>query len=224
VLKRSGNISAFKQQRLFTILNAATAEGREAATVLIPAHPRESEPYDSYRRILAICYEVVLGRDPSKGLHNFHALMALRWMTGWSLPRIIQAQIDRQPDKSVRAVIRETLELIEGQVRFQVARMFSCYNSLLVYAFEQNGFVELASSIPGIPLFLEVGASDQTMISFMAIGLSRVTAMKLNDAAADKNMDIATARTWLRSQSLDSLGLSPLLVQEVSDALSVQPK
>ena len=63
--------------------------------------------------ILALCYEILLGIDPSRNLHNFHAMMALRWMNGWSLPRIIQAQIDHKPDSSIRKVIRETLDLIE---------------------------------------------------------------------------------------------------------------
>ncbi|MFT3986472.1 hypothetical protein [Aestuariivirga sp.] len=104
----------------------------------------------------------VLGRD------RIHALIAGRWMKGWSLPRIIQAQIDRNPQTNVRTTIRNTLELIENQVRFQVARMFGCYTNLLVYALDQAGHLDLVESIPGLPLFLEVGASDQTMISFMS--------------------------------------------------------
>jgi hypothetical protein len=75
--------------------------------------------------------------------------------------------------------------------------------------------IELASSIPALPLYLEVGASDKTMISFISLGLSRVTAMKLNDLSARKDLDMAAALQWLKTRPLDTLGLSPLLLAEV---------
>jgi hypothetical protein len=222
ILKRSGDVSAYKQQKLYDNLFKAAGESREAALRLIPAHPRESGAYSSHAMILALCYEILLGIDPARNLHKFHAMMALRWMNGWSLPRIIQAQIDYKPGSNIRKVIRETLELIETQVRFHVARMFGCYANLLVYALDQAGHGDLVESIPGLPLFLEVGASDQTMISFMAMGLSRATSTRLNELASNKNMDVAAARQWLARQPLDDLGVSPLLRREIGQALSTR--
>lgn len=222
ILKRSGNVSAYKQQRLYDTIFEEVRQSRESALRFIPAHPRESDAFNSHAMILALCYEILLGIDPSKNLHRFHALVAGRWMKGWSLPQIIQAQIDRNPQTNARTTIRKTLELIENQVRFQVARMFGCYTNLLVYALDQAGHLDLAESIPGLPLFLEVGASDQTMISFMSLGLSRVTAMRLNEVASDKNMDVAAARRWLASQPIESLGISSLLLREIDQALSAR--
>jgi hypothetical protein len=70
-----------------------------------------------------------------------------------------------------------------------------------------------------LPLYLEVGASDKTMISFVSLGLSRVTAMKLNDLSARKDLDAAGALNWLRRRPLATLGLSPLLLAEVNQIL-----
>lgn len=53
------------------------------------------------------------------------------------------------------------------------------------------------------------------MISFISLGLSRITAMKLNDLAVRKDMNPAQAKDWLSSRKLDQLGLSPLLQEEV---------
>jgi hypothetical protein len=73
----------------------------------------------------------------------------------------------------------------------------------------------MVSSIPSLPLYLEIGASDKTMISFISLGLSRVTAMKLNEMSARKDLDAASAIQWLRTRPLEALGLSPLLLAEV---------
>ena len=149
--------------------------------------------------------------------------MALKWMRGLPLPQIIDEQIRRDTrGKDQRAIIRETLELIEGKIRFQAVRLFGCYNALLRHALVVDHFEDLASSIPSLPLYLEVGASDKTMISFIALGLSRVTAMRLNDLSARKDLDTAGTLQWLRSRQLDQLGLSPLLLDELRSMLAVK--
>lgn len=215
ILRRTPNISAHKQQRLFDRIEATIGHGVDAAKSLIPRHPRESEAFQSYADILELCHEIILGIDTSKGLHRFHALMALKWMRGLPLPQIIEEQIKRESQKAPRTIIRNTLDLIETEIRFQAVRLFGCYSALLVYALDSAGMVDLVASIPSLPLYLEVGASDKTMISFISLGLSRVTAMKLNELSARKDLDVAAALQWLRTRPLESLGLSPLLLTEV---------
>ncbi|CDX20220.1 DEAD/DEAH box helicase domain protein [Mesorhizobium plurifarium] len=215
VLRRTPSISAHKQQRLYDRLNAKIAQGADVARTLIPLHPRESEAFHSYANILELCHEIILGIDTSKNLHRFHALIARRWMLGVPLPQIIDEQISRNASKPVRTTIRSTLDLIEGDIRFQAVRLFGCYSALLVYALDSAGLVDMASSIPSLPLYLEIGASDKTMISFISLGLSRVTAMKLNEMSARKDLDKTGALRWLRTRPLEALGLSPLLLAEV---------
>lgn len=215
VLRRTPNISAHKQQRLYDRLSAKIALGSDVARTLIPLHPRESEAYQSYADILELCYEIILGIDTSKNLHRFHALIALRWMLGLSLPQIIDMQIARNASKPVRHTIRNTLNLIERDIRFQAVRLFGCYSALLVHALESAGLVDMVSSIPSLPLYLEIGASDKTMISFISLGLSRVTAMKLNEMSSRKDLNPASALQWLQTRPLEALGLSPLLLAEV---------
>lgn len=49
----------------------------------------------------------------------------------------------------------------------------------------------------------------------MGLGLSRVAAAILNDAAVNKNMTIAEVRAWLKDATLDAYELSPLLIEEI---------
>lgn len=67
--------------------------------------------------------------NTSKNLHRFHALIARRWMLGLPLPQIIDEQISRNAAKPVRTTIRNTLDLIEGDIRFQAVRLFGCYSA-----------------------------------------------------------------------------------------------
>lgn len=215
VIRNTPNISAHKQQRLFEEISKTTTQGRAAARDLIPKHPRESDAFDSYATILERCHRIIFCLDTSKNLHRFYALLAVWWMQGLPFPVIVQRQVDRKPDAAIRTTIRKTLDLIETEIRFQAVRLFGCYISLLIYALEQAGLQDLVSSIPSVPVYLEIGASDKTMISFISLGLSRVAAMKLNEISLNKNMDEKEALAWLRSRASESLGLSPLLIKEV---------
>lgn len=77
-------------------------------------------------------------------------------------------------------------------IRFEVVRLMPCRCAVLVQVFEEIGFPDLSKSVPPLPLYLEVGASERSMISFIGLGLSRVTAAILNDAA-NKGMTVSAS-------------------------------
>lgn len=219
VVRQSPNLSPHRQQSLHTTLLAAAGSAKATARSLIPAHPRESGAYDSYSAILKQCNTYLLGLPVTDRRHTYHALMAVFWMSGNPLPQIIDNAIGHKKEQNTRRVIRDTLDTIEKVIRFEVVRLMSCYCAVLVRVFEEIGFPELSTSVPPLPLYLEVGASDRSMISFMGLGLSRVTAAILNDATANKGMTIPEARTWLRSAPLERYELSPLLIEEIRRAV-----
>lgn len=215
VVRQSPNLSPHRQQSLHAALLARAGAEKASVRTLIPAHPRESGAYASYSSLLRLCHTHLLGLPESHGSHRYHALMAVFWMSGDPLPRIIDNAINYDKKKSSRAVIRNTLETIEKVIRFEVVRLMSCYCAVLLQVLDEIGLPEMAGSVPPISLYLEVGASDRSMISFMGLGLSRVAAAILNDAAVNKNMTIAEARAWLKEATLDAYELSPLLVDEI---------
>jgi hypothetical protein len=149
-------------------------------------------------------------------------------MLGWSVPRIINHQIRRERKKGkipdTRKIIRDTLQVIEEAVRFQTIRLFGCYNAILEFALSEVGATELTKQIPDVALFLEIGASNQTMVSLISLGLSRTVSIKLNGSRSefDPELNLEEALEWLRAQSdnLESLGLSELQTSEVKEILS----
>ncbi|WP_082458135.1 recombinase family protein [Sphingomonas sp. Leaf10] len=131
------------------------------------------------------------------------------------LPQIIDSAINQKRQQNTRRVIRDTLDTIEKVIRFEVVRLISCYCAVLSRVFDEIGYPELSKSIPTLALYLEVGASDRSMISFMSLGLSRVTAAILNDAAVNKSMTASEAQAWLKNAQLEAYNLSPILVKEI---------
>lgn len=219
VIRRSPTISAHKQQALYQRLLARARVSRRAALQLLPRHPREGGAYESYSAILQTCLMIIAGRGPDSRYHRFLAFLALRWMRGDSLPRIIQNRIDRQPRDDRRLVVRKTLELVEREVRYNCVRMFACYNAVLAQVYDDLSMTESLKRLPPVPLFLEVGASDRTTINLMALGLSRVAALRLTLVAPGRNLDIGALLVWLREGDWASARLSPLLAGEVEEIL-----
>jgi len=215
VVRQSPNLSPHRQQSLHATLLAAAGSNRASARRLIPAHPRETGAYASYSAILQKCNTDLLGLPATDRRYTYQALMAMFWMGGRPLPQIVDSAIEYKKGRNTRLVIRDTLDTIEKVIRFEVVRLMSCYCAVLVRVFDEIGFRELSESVPPLPLYLEVGASDRSMISFMGLGLSRVTAAILNDATANKGMTVPEARSWLRNASLEAYELSPLLIEEI---------
>lgn len=225
VIRQSPNISAHKQQRLYDALaRYFTSMPEKAAERLVPKRPGQDGDYASYKAILKICYRIILRHRPGSGFHRFAALLALWWMQGRPLPQIVENQLSRKPtddERERRRLVRETLKLVEREVRYECVRLFGCYSMILRQVLGDIGRHDLLRDIPDLPLFLEVGASDRTTISLMSIGLSRMVAGKVAIHAPSGNLDVEAVRNWLRFRPLNTLGLSPALQAEVRDRLAL---
>lgn len=222
VLRKSPNISAHKQQRLYTVLKRKASGSYAAAVSLIPKHPQEQGAYDSYVGMFLLCHRIILGLKRTSGFHRFIALVALWWMEGYPLPRIVQNQLDSEfnKGKNPHYVVRETLKLVENEVRYQCVRLTACYIGILEQVFIDLDMKDLTAPLPALPLFLEIGASDRTMVSLMSLGLSRIAAVALSPLAPNRSLDVEATARWLRTLPADMLRLSPLIRQEITALIS----
>jgi hypothetical protein len=102
-------------------------------------------------------------------------------------------------------------------------RVFTTYNALLELAYAREGLEEGIGTISAIPLYLELGASELTMISFIELGMSRPTAVELTRRANVRDLTTQLALQWLQQQPLAELRLSPAMLEEVSRVLDRHP-
>ena len=215
VLIASPTVAAYRQQRLYAFLLATLKrDGERALADLMPLHPKEFGARQSLAAVFKICHEQILGLFTDR-LHFRFAAIAQAWMNGDSMPEIINTNATYNPDKAIASVIRGTLNDIEQEVRFKYFRLTSCYLTLLDHALRECGMEQFTTSIPALPLFLEVGASSRTMISLMSLGLSRVTASRLSEETLNKDLEPFSARQWLGDLDLNKVDISRILADDV---------
>ena len=64
-------------------------------------------------------------------------------------------------------------------------------------------------------LMLSFGASAQTQLSLMSLGLSRTSAILISELIADDKLDEEACLRWLEDRDLAILDLPVLVVQEI---------
>lgn len=216
-LLSSPTVSVHRQQSLYDRLKASLK--RRGPAYIIPKHPRDGQAYNSYLAAIRRCHVEILKYPASDNSDRYYAQIALRWMRGDPLPRIIDAsynyKVERGQSPNYPTVIRNTLSEIESDLRFKYVRLFSCYNAVLDLLLRNEGMDELVASIPAVPMYLEVGACSTTMISFMGLGLSRFTAGKLSVLPRQQDMTQASAKAWIKRQNLDTLELPQASIKEI---------
>ncbi|MBA4087554.1 MAG: hypothetical protein C0491_07105 [Novosphingobium sp.] len=232
-LGENPTISPHRQQRLYAKLIRDVP--KKGVDYYMPPHPAgewkkvQSKLINVYRRL-----QVELDGQPRGDAYKRWATLSLQWMRGQGLPDLIQYAIDqderrvtvgqaagrRLRSRSRASIIRDILKDVERELRFKFVKQMGCYNSVLREVLLQIGEHRAAAHIPAIPLFLEVGASSETMLSLIDLGLSRISARLLQQRAANYSMDRETALAWLRRQDFRAIDLPIIVQQEIAPLLT----
>jgi len=116
----------------------------------------------------------------------------------------------------INDLIRELFDEVENRLRFKYVKYMKIYSDVLgAILIEQNRTADLAS-IPPIHLFLEYGAASLTLINFIALGLSRSSAILLKAMRGLRdNLSIAQCQEVIDSISLDSVNLPAICSSEI---------
>lgn len=221
LLEKNITISPYRQQAMLDYLfKKIEKEGPER---FIPLHPSMDwkKTHESMWRMfkrIHTNFERLPGKNKS---HFYFAPLALRWMRGDSLRRLIddayeyrKKQSKREP--SIATIIRNVMQNIEQDLRFRYVKYTSCYIDLLKHVLIETGNEDYIESIPTIPLFLELGACSKTMVSFIGVGLSRTTAGILASKTVNKDMGSKEALSWIMKQNLEGIGVPVICIKEIN--------
>jgi superfamily II DNA/RNA helicase len=216
-LDASPQISGYRQSQLYEYMVSKINE--KGPDYLIPVHPSSpwSEALNKLRPVFARVHKYL--ELKSGNSHKYWAPLALRWMRGDPLPKIIDDAIGYHKkqgrSKSNRTVIRDVLTDIESDLRFRYVNLLGCYIAVLKQALIDTAHPEHVERIPSLTLYLELGAASKTMIHLGSLGLSRHTASLVAGMTINKDMDDAEARAYLRRFNPESAGFSPYMVSEI---------
>jgi superfamily II DNA/RNA helicase len=149
--------------------------------VWMPLLPHESNSNIRMREIFQLV-NVTL-RKIENNSFRYHAMLASKWIHDVTLKRIIEEAIayQRQNNQfvSVRQTIFDLMEDLEKEIRFQYVKHTRAFSDVLSVVLRRAGYHDLAVGLKPLHLFLECGASNRTVLSLIALGLSRTTALLL---------------------------------------------
>lgn len=220
IILKNPAVSPIAQQKLLQFFKECDEEIEQ----YVPLLPESDEALDQYCRIVEKISGFLSG-DPAAITYP-HALLVVEWMRGYSLSRIINRNWKywKEKNKNLQTVIRDTMRDIEEYARFKFVKYSSCYIDILKYFLECNGYEEIVKDIPELSLWLEFGVSQGTQISLMSLGLTRTSAIAISEYIVDTDLTPKQCIEWLKEHNLDSLDLSPIVITEIYNILSVNAK
>jgi hypothetical protein len=212
IVNRNPGISPFAMQNLLTYFQNRTKPIEE----LLPVLPESEDAVQNFNNIFArINAHIAPVFSPSSRTFSL-AILVVDWMCGLPLARIIGSRIayfekkGRQYD--LATTIRTVMDDVEQVARFLAPRYLSCYIDVLRHHLKTVERADLADQVPDVNVWLEFGASQQTQLSMMGLGLSRTTAIALSEFIVDDSLSEDEVLQRISSLSLESLNL-PLAIQ-----------
>ena len=210
IAEKNSNVSVYRQQEMLEYLVRRIKERGPA--YLGPVHPLSSDAYGSLLRVLKrihIYFEKLPTADRS---HIYFASLAVRWMDGTSYGELISKAYAfakgkaKRGNPSIATVIRKVFEDVETDLRFRYVKYTKCYGDLLGCALLETGFDDWIPRIPALPFYLEMGASSETMLTILALGISRGSATILAERAPRPDMTKESLLRWMQqSRIVDTL-------------------
>ena len=219
VLRHQG-ISPIAQQKLFSYFKGY----RKDLQQLIPLMPEDTNAVDNYNKVINRIQRHIEGEAFSK--YNFYkAMLVVKWMRGYTLARIISENekyfsSDKSKNKKkLPAIIRDTMRDVEEYVRFLFVKQSACYVDILSYYLSSINS-ELVSQVPSLNVWLEFGASQDTQIALMNLGMSRTSAIALSEYIAADNYDMKKCIEWIKATDIELLDLSLIIKEEIKQIIN----
>jgi hypothetical protein len=219
VIERNPGINPLRMQQLLDYF-VASDNPPEKFLPLQPGHT------DAAKNLTAIFTRTsqYLGSDLGEGGRAFHlAILVTSWMRGHPIAQIISEQLKRtksERDSEVAATIRGVLEEIEQKARYEAPKFLACYADVLAFFLKEKGHEELLTGLEGFNVWLELGVSQQTQVSLIAIGLSRTAAIALSEFIVEDNLDESQCMARLQELDLEALDVPKLVRREVHSLLT----
>lgn len=214
IIERNPGISPIAQQELLEYFENYKKDIRN----LVPVYPEDENSQIEYVSLIARIGKTLAYFPPK--LSMYRSILILNWIKGQPLSKLIRDSIyyykRKEVKKSIDAVCREVMAEIEDFARFRFVKESSCYIDILRYFLTQKEEFELLENIPDLSLWLEFGVHEETQISFLSIGLSRQTAISLSELIPNSELSKKAAIKWLTETDIESLDLSPIILDEIN--------
>ncbi|KGO14530.1 hypothetical protein NZ45_06425 [Clostridium botulinum] len=215
ILLRNISISPYRQEEMYAYILKKI--NTDKVKDVVPIHPLGEYKlvYQSVLRLIKRIHNCFEKKKKDDKSHKYFAVLALKWMRGDHFSVLINDELKRSSSKNVESIIRTVMKNIDDDLRFRYVKYISCYIDLLIEALKLTNNEEMIKSIPNIPLYIEIGASEQSMISFIELGLSRTSSKILMDISGDRSMDRKKALRFIKKLDLTNSNISKVTAKEI---------
>lgn len=194
VIEENKSVSPRRLSSLFSFFDE-TIDSVGVET-LIPPHPLSKDAYDRMKNVFRIIWRSLNKRKDNS--YSYLTYIAYKWTRGKSYRYLIDDAIEYDDsNKRDSTIIRNLLSTLNKEVRYELVKLTRAYNSTLMYTITEKGLNIDRERISDLPLYLEIGASSETMVSLIEIGLSRLTASIVSELVPGDGFGPDRVRTWL---------------------------
>lgn len=217
VAVRHSAVNAFGLQNLLDYFAAYAGDVRN----FLPAAPESDDAYDRLTMIMGLINDHLYPAFIPSGIIPLHTLVVLEWLKGYSLAAIIKERIKYHTRNDLPfdlpTLIRNTMEVVEGVARFRAPKYLSAYMDVLKIHLTNIGRVDLIPTDLDVGVQLEFGVSTRTLLSLMELGLSRMSAVAINEKIAKHDLTREEARQWIvdYNSQFEGMEISPIILREV---------
>jgi len=168
----------------------------------------------------------------SQGYAKLISTLAHQWMTSRPLKSMIDYKINRykllngilddelnnpKGKKKISSLIRDVLNTLENQVRYNLVRYLKVYREVLIHVLIEAGMKDKAEKVENISAYLEFGSCNSIELNLMSLGISRSTAIVLRRKfKIPKGFSPEQTLEYLKSKSLDNHDLPNYRIRELN--------
>lgn len=213
ILFKHSGISPLAQQKLKNFFQ----KNLDKLDMLEPINPTLPHAPDRYEHIIRLIQSVIPFDHENRA--RYLAFLVTDWMKGMPLNYLIsksQQYWDKSGEKNSQRVIRNTFKDIEEFARFKFIKYGSCYKDILNLVREQNS-LEIIDDSEMLKIWLELGASNKTVISLIGIGFNRSTALVIAQQIDSEHLNRNEVINYLLK--IDTNGLNKIMKRELAQVI-----
>lgn len=216
-LEASPTVGYIQQNKLFDYLNSLSSFD----DWILP-HPKSAEIYDSLLRICSKLQQFGIYIPTENYPLDYICVITKKWIKGKRLKDIITEQVNwdkanKEQATSINTSVRNVIKVINNDITFRLSNALRCYQVLLSTVLLNKG-VDLSSV--KLHSFIEVGASDDRIISLINFGLSREAAIEIHQVLP-RGIELHSTNTLLELYHTNRLStIHPITKKELLKLLA----
>ncbi|WP_242276455.1 DEAD/DEAH box helicase [Bacillus cereus group sp. BfR-BA-01445] len=197
-------------------------KNKENYKEFMPIFPMYSKGkgYNRLKSIVKLINKFFMNRVQwSEGQIRRISINSHNWMLGIPLAEIIfyKESVKNYTHKQLTKYVKDKIEFLNKQVRYEMVKYTQVYIEVLRVFLESINQKEDAEKLVNLSLYLEYGACSTPALEFMAIGLPREAAIRLdkefgiNHKVEDPNYYLE----WLKTLDVNTLEMPNYLKQQI---------